>query len=52
MEHHVVGYGPAENSWIAFKWILTWLFACGIPLALSMALPRWVKMDDTKDQHH
>lgn len=50
MEHHVVGYGPLQNADIVFKWVIIWLMACGIPLALSLALPKWVKMDKT-DQH-
>jgi len=53
MEHHVVGYGPIENSAIVFKWVMTWLIVCGLPLALSLALPKWVKVDDQpKDKHH
>lgn len=51
MAHPAIGgHTPPENAWIAFRWILTWLFACGIPLALSMALPKWVKMDGLPGQ--
>jgi hypothetical protein len=52
MEHHIAGYGPVENAAIVFKWVMIWLMACGIPLALSMALPKWVKTDEKPNHHH
>jgi len=52
MEHHVVGYGPEQNAFIVFKWVMIWLFACGLPCALSMALPRWVKVPGQDEHHH
>lgn len=52
MDHHVVGYGPAENAAIAIKWILIWLFACGIPLVISLAMPPWVKVEGQQEDHH
>ena len=52
MEHHVAGYGPVENSAIVFRWVMTWLIVCGLPLALSLALPKWVKVDKKHEEHH
>jgi hypothetical protein len=58
MAHPSIGFNtPEGNAWIAFKWVLIWLFACGLPLALSMAAPRWVKVQPTPgdpdpDHHH
>ena len=40
--HHVAYY----DAWIPYRWVLTWIIVCGLPIALSMALPAWVKMDD------
>ncbi len=51
MEHHVVGYGPTQNAMIVIKWVMIWLFACGIPLVMSLAMPPWVKTE-SKDSHH
>ena len=51
LEHLVAGYGPVENSLIVFKWVMIWLIACGLPLALSLALPKWVKVDKHEEHH-
>lgn len=41
----MIGFNtPPENAWVCFSWILVWLFACGIPLAASMAAAPWVKV--------
>lgn len=33
---------PPENAFVVFKWVMIWLFACGLPCALAMGLPKWV----------
>ena len=48
-------HGQPYDAWIAYRWVLTWILVCGLPIALSMALPAWIPMDDANapaDGHH
>lgn len=47
-------HGHPYDAWVAYKWVLTWILVCGLPIALSMAFPAWIPMDDapTDTAHH
>ena len=52
--HHEVGYGAETNAWIIIKWCWFWLVVFGIPCALAMYLPSWVKTPEplVEEVHH
>lgn len=51
--HKVIGITPGYDSWIAFKWILIWLFVAGGACVAALFAKPWVDMpEDTPAAHH